>query len=59
MLLSVIGKCPLFKERRILPSVDAQYTFWLKYILRLKSRITWQQDLCKISLLQTYMKPMY
>jgi len=30
-----------------------------KNILRLKSRITWQQDLCKINLLQTYVKPMY
>jgi len=65
MQLSVIGKGPLFEKTRILPSVDAQYTFWLKSldyccnrnILRLKSRIIWQQDLCKISLLQTYMKP--
>jgi len=24
------GDCPLFKKTRILPSVDAQYMFWLK-----------------------------
>ena len=30
MQLSVIGKCPLFEKTRILPSVDAQCTFWLK-----------------------------
>jgi len=30
MQLSVIGKCPLFENTRILRSVDAQYTFWLK-----------------------------
>jgi len=30
MQLSVIGKCPLFEKTQILPSVDAQYTFWLK-----------------------------
>jgi len=27
MQLSVIEKCPLFEKTRILPSVDAQYTF--------------------------------
>jgi len=30
MQLSVIGKYLLFEKTRILPSVDAQYTFWLK-----------------------------
>jgi len=32
MQLSVIGECPLFEKTRILPSVDAQYTFWLKLL---------------------------
>ena len=30
MQLSVIGKCPLFEKTRILPSVNAQYMFWVK-----------------------------
>jgi len=31
--LSVIGKCPLFEKTQI--SVDAQYTFWLKFVTNL------------------------
>ena len=30
MQLSLVGKRPLFEKTRILRSVDAQYTFWLK-----------------------------